>query len=251
MKKQVLFLKIFVPLLLFTSCSTQMYVPNTINAPLLREKGEVQVTVTQSDLQGAVALNRNFAVMANGFYKNYVGGNNYVHGGLMGEGGVGYYKNLAGNFVFESFVGAGAGSVYKQQEFRNESDQFYTARFNARAARFFVQPDIGFRTKLLDMVLSSRFVVLKYTRFSPGNYPEAELRANYLDNNNLTGPVFMFAEPAFTCRLGYKYIKLQFQTGATLNLTGNNIKYARSFSSFGVIISVARWYQKGAPQPTD
>jgi hypothetical protein len=240
MKRFVLF---SLSIILLNCCTTQMYVPNAINAPLLRERGEVQVVVTQNDLQAAVGLNRNFGIMANGFYKNYVAENNYVHGGMLGEVGFGYFKNLDRRFVFESFLGAGAGNVYKQKEFRNGSDELYTARFKAQAARFFIQPDFGFRSKVTDLVLSSRFSFVKYTRFNGGNYPMEELERDYLDHDHLTGPLFMFAEPALTWRLGYKYVKFQFQTGMTINMTGNNIRYAKNFSSFGVIINVTRWYQ--------
>jgi hypothetical protein len=70
-----------------------------------------------------------------------------------------------------------------------------------------------------------------------------ELEKDYLDHDRLTGPTFMFAEPALTWRIGYKYIKFQLQTGMTFNMTGDNIRYAKNFSSLGVIINVAKWYE--------
>jgi hypothetical protein len=226
----------------FNSCSTQMYVSNAVNAPLLKEKGEVQVAVTQNDLQAAVGLGSNFGIMANGFYRNYQSDNQYKHNGLLGELGIGYFKPLQNNFVFETYVGGGAGRVYKQQEFTAANDERYLAKFDASAVKGFIQPNFGYKSRFFDAVISSRFSALKYSSFSQSNYPAAELQKDYLDNNNLTGPVFMFAEPALTLRGGFKYVKLQAQFGLTINVTGSNIRHDDNFSSLGIIINIAKWY---------
>lgn len=227
---------------LLNSCSTQMYVSNAVNAPLLKEKGEVQVGITQNDLQAAVGLGDNFGIMANGFYKGFNDANNYKHNGVMGEVGLGYFKPLENNFVFETFAGAGAGNIYKQQQFTSEDNSTYMGKFNANAAKVFLQPDFGYKSRIFDAVISSRFSFVKYTSFNAQNYPQQELKNDYLDNNNLTGPTFVFAEPALTFRIGYKYVKLQAQYGLTINLTGNNIRHADNFSSLGIVVNLARWY---------
>lgn len=227
--------------LLISSCSTQMYVSNTVNAPLLKEKGEVQVSVTQSDLQAAVAVTDHIGLMANGFYKNYKSGN-YQHNGVLGELGIGYYKPLDDHFVFETFAGGGLAHIYQQKEFNDLNNDVVLGKFNADAMKIFLQPDFGYRSKIFEASISSRFSMVKYTSFSSQNYPAQNLKDDYLDNNNLTGPAFLFAEPALTCRVGYKYVKLQAQVGLTINLTGNNIKHADNFSSVGFIIDIAKWY---------
>lgn len=241
--KQVLQVMVVLPaIFLLASCSTQMYVSNAVNAPLLKEKNEVQVSLTQNDLQAAVGLGSNFGVMANGFYRNYKGDNNYEHGGMLGEAAIGYFQNLPANFVFETFVGGGGGNVHKRQEFTDMNDTRYVANFRANAVKGFIQPDFGFKSRFFDAVISSRFSVVKYTSFSPGNYPLEELQNDYLDANNLTGPVFMFAEPALTLRAGFKYVKLQAQMGLTINVSGNNIRHDDNFSSLGIVFNLARWY---------
>ena len=106
----------------------------------------------------------------------------------------------------------------------------------------FIQPDIGYKTKFFDAIISSRISTVKYTSFSQQNYPENELKNDYLDNNNLTGPVFMFAEPAVTIRGGYKFVKLQLHMGRPLYLTPHDIKQAYNFSSLGLVINIAKWY---------
>lgn len=230
---------------LFSSCSTTMYVSNAVNAPLLREKGEVKVNLTQNDLQAAVGAGNNFGIMANGYYQRYQGAGNYEHRGGYGELGFGYFTNTEddNHFFFEFYGGGGAGSVYKQERFTDQNENSYLATFNAQAGKAFIQPNFAYSNKYFDAILTPRFSVVKYTGFSQANYPESKLREDYLDNNNLTGPVFMFAEPALTVRGGYKFIKLQAQFGLTLNLTGSNIRHPSTFSSLGLVFDIARWYR--------
>lgn len=242
MKKLAL---LFISIAAIQSCTTQMYVSNAVNAPLLKEQGEVQLTVTQNDLQAAVAVGRNVGIMANGYYQNYVGDNNYQHDGLMGEAGVGYFAPLAAkNFVFETYVGAGGGRVHKQEQFRDQNDNVYMASFNANAAKVFLQPDIGYKSRFFDAVISSRFSFVKYNSFSQNNYSQQQLAEDYLDNRRLTDPLFVFAEPAITLRAGYKFIKFQLQSGLTINMTANQIRHPGNFSSMGLIIDIGRWYNE-------
>jgi hypothetical protein len=233
---------IAVATLCLNSCTTQMYVSNAVNAPLLKQRSEVQLTVTQNDVQAAIGIGRHFGIMANGFYKNYRDDNNYRHTGVMGEAAIGYYKPMEHNLVFETFAGFGMGNIYKQQQFTNTDNTTYMGKFNADAAKVFLQPDFGYKSSRFDIVLSSRFSFVNYNKFKPENYPVDELKKDYLDNNNLTGPTFIFAEPALTVRAGYKYIKVQAQFGLTANLTGHNIRHPDNFSSIGIVIDIARWY---------
>lgn len=228
---------------LYTACSTQMYVPNTLNAPLLKEKNEVQATVTPNDVQVAVGLGDNFALMANGFYRYYAGNDGYRHSGVLGEAALGYLTPLENNFVLEAYAGAGLGQVRKQQEFTDANNLRYLARFQANAVKAFVQPNFGIKTALLDVVVSGRVSAVKYTSFSPENYPVHALRADYLEEAQLTRPLFLFAEPAITLRAGFNYLKVQAQFGLTLNLTGQPIRHPDRFSSIGLVLDLARWYR--------
>ncbi|MBL7934047.1 MAG: hypothetical protein JNL60_19240 [Bacteroidia bacterium] len=244
MKKRFLLPLTLLALSFLNSCTTQMYVSNTVNAPLLKERGEVQLTATPNDLQAAVGVGRHVGLMVNGYYKNYTGSNNYRHDGVLGEAGVGYFTPLAENFVFETYVGAGAGRVHKQEEFTGPADNTYLASFDAKASKMFIQPDFGYKSRFVDVVISSRFSFVKYNAFTQSNYPQNELREDYLENNRITGPLFVFAEPALTLRGGYKFIKVQFQYGLTINATSERIKHPYNFSSVGVLIDIAKWYNR-------
>lgn len=230
-------------ILLATSCSTTMYVSNTVNAPLLKEKQEIKVNADANNLQFAAALTDHFAIMANGFYKSYKGDNNYLHRGGLGELGLGYFKTFSNdNFVFEAYGGAGMGNVRKTQNFNDSLGNAYTGRFDANAGRFFVQPGVGYVNKFFDLALTQRVSFVKYNHFSSSNYPDAELKKDYLYNNEITKNTYIFAEPAVTVRGGYKFIKLQFQYGLTVNVGGQNIRHADNFSSIGLVIDIAKWY---------
>jgi hypothetical protein len=222
-----------------------MYVSNAVNAPLLREKGEVKLNVTQNDLQAAVAVSDHVAIMANGFYRNYKN-DNYKHNGFQGELGMGYFKPLESNnnLIFEAYGGIGLGKVFKQQEFRNpENGNLYLGSFEANGGKLFVQPSFGFATRFFDIALTPKFSLVKYTSFSSDAYPENELRNDYLYDNEITRSAYLFAEPAITIRGGYKFIKLQAQYGLTLNM-GNRIKHDPDFASLGLVFDIAQWYNQ-------
>ncbi len=231
------------PVILFSSCATTLYTTNAVNVPLLKEKGEVKLNVTQKDLQAAVAVSDKIGIMVNGFYDNYNGSNNYQHGGGMGEVGVGHLLNSESHLVMETYVGAGLGKVYKQQQYTNSANDNYMASFNVNATKAFIQSNLGYRSKYFDVALTPKFSFVKYSNFSQSNYSDEQLKENYLDNNRLTDPLFVFAEPAITVRGGYKFIKLQAQYGVTLNVGGQMIKHSPDFGSIGLVIDIAKWYK--------
>ncbi len=227
-----------------SSCTTTMYTTNAVNAPLLKERGEIKINVTQNDLQAAVAVTDHIGIMANGYYKNYEGDNNYRHNGGMGEVGIGYLLNSENNnLVMETYVGGGLGKVYKQEQFNSNSPASYMASFNANAAKGFVQSNLGYRSKYFDVALTPKFSFVKYSNFSQSNYTNDQLKEDYLNNNRLTDPLFVFAEPAITVRGGYKFIKVQAQYGVTLNLGGQSIRRTPDFASLGLVIDIAKWYK--------
>ncbi len=227
---------------LFSSCSTTMYTTNAVNVPLLKDKGEVKINLTQNDLQAAVAVSEHVGIIANGFYKNYEADNNYKHSGALGEAGIGYLINRE-KLMVETYIGGGLGKVQKQQQYTNSSNNEYMANFSANAAKAFVQSNFGLRSKYFDVALTPRFSFVKYANFAQSNYSNDQLKDDYLNNDRLTNPLFVFAEPAITVRGGYKFIKLQAQYGVTINLTGQPIRQTPDFASLGLVIDIAKWYK--------
>ncbi|MFL5763203.1 MAG: hypothetical protein ACJ77K_04615 [Bacteroidia bacterium] len=224
------------------SCSTTLYVPNTVNAPLLKEKGEVKIVVNSTEIQGAVAVTNHIGVMANGYYRDYKNGD-YEHSGGLGEVGIGLFRSMAEDpFILECFAGAGLGNVNKS-EVLMEGSSSRTRSFEAHGERFFLQPEVGYSGKVFDIALSPRFTLLKYNSFNSNNYTAAELAEDYLENGYLTNRMFAFSEPAVTVRMGWKWIKLQGQYGMAINIGGGQLRYPKNFSSLALVIDIAKWYR--------
>jgi hypothetical protein len=229
-------------MLLLGSCSTTLYVPNTINAPLLKERGEVKINVNSNELQADVAVTNHLALMANGYYKDYKNGN-YEHKGGMGEAAIGFYKPMLEDpFILEVFAGAGLGNVSKS-EMLGSGAETRAASFEAHASRYFVQPEVGYAGKAFDIALTSRFTFLKYNDFTSNNYTTEELATDFLNDGYLTKHMFAFTEPAVTVRLGWKWIKLQGQYGMAINVGGGNLRFPKNFSSLTLVIDLAKWYR--------
>jgi hypothetical protein len=240
MKIFIQILVLIVLIAVFSSCTTTLYTSNTVNTPLLKQQGEVQISATPNDLQTAFAVTDHVGIMANGFYRTYKK-DNYQHTGQLFEVGVGkYHPRIFDLLIFETYTGVGLGKVYKQQEFAQQDNSTQIGSFSANGAKIFFQPSIGVGSKFIDVALTPRFSLVKYTNFSSTNYPDANLQDDYLYDDELTRGAYLLADPALTVRAGYKFIKLQFQYGQTLNL-GKRIKHNTEFSSLGVMFDIGAY----------
>jgi hypothetical protein len=236
-------MKLFIQLLIiavliavFTSCATTLYTSNTINTPLLKRKGEFQLTATKNDAQGAVAITNRVGIIANGFYRNYQNKTTKHYGQLV-ELGIGHYRStIDDHLIFENYFGLGYGKIYKEQEFTKADASTYIGSFRTNGTKIFMQPSVGFASKIFDLAFTPRISMVKYMNFSSDNYPSNELENDYLTNNELTKlPYFLF-DPAVTLRVGYQYLKAQIQYGRTINL-GNRLQHNPDFSSIGIVFN--------------
>ncbi len=186
--------------LLITGCAP-MYIPNKVNTPLLSHKGESQVGgfigSSGFDPQLSYAVTDHFGLMLNGSFQAGKDSTNNKHNFL--EIGGGYYRKLSERGRFEVFAGYGAGNVQASYD-----NGIFRAYSDANVQRFFIQPDVGLTTRVVDAALAMRFVVVN-------------ARQNQF---NLTRS---FLEPAITIKLGYKYIKLVYQLGVSMPLNSNNL----------------------------
>jgi hypothetical protein len=234
---------------LLTSCTSNTYVSNTVNVPLLKEKGEVKLNVDQTNAQLAVGVGKHWGLMANAFYKKFEKNDNYIHEGTLGEIGYGYFKPYRNNLVLEAYSGFGIGTVDHKQTFSTEENNPVWSSYSAQGTKAFLQPSIGYCAKYFDLALTPRVSVVKYTHFNAYGYTNEQLALDYLDNDRITKGVFIFGEPAFTVRAGYKFIKVQGQYGLTINLSQEKIKQSYSFASVGLVIDIARWYNTLKQEP--
>lgn len=250
-------------MLAFASCSRQVhvYVPSPPNHPLLKEKGEFKGNVSLNNWQGAYAVSDNVAVMVNGQYvwrgiwsENDDYGDEdiidkYVRGGVI-EAGAGYFKPIGTSkrAVFDVYAGYGNGA------FRTMDDEFtrdsvrMDHQLSTRFHKFFVQPGFGLSHKIVEVGISTRFSVLNFYNTGLGSKAFANdpgERENFLNMNGRTVP---FVEPAFTFRVGYRYVKWQGQLMFSVPLvdeyysnTSMNKYYQNVGFTTGVSLNFGQW----------
>ena len=174
--------------LLLTSCKI-LYIPTTHNSPMLSNKNEFQVSAlvgTGVNLQSAYAVTDHVGLMLNGFF---LSSNKEMDLGsdstkkinelwLNFEAGAGYFTKVLDVFTFEIYAGGGTGRV--PGDFRNVN-YTYDGTQTAPMSKLFIQPAIGFRSKIVDISGVSRFSAITM--------------------NNQTR---YFFEPGVVAKLGYK-----------------------------------------------
>lgn len=227
MKIFKIFFAIFV--LTISSCAPA-YIPNAINAPLLNNKGETQLSFHGGmgglDEQTSFAVSKNIALMANFNYLNDTKDSDQTyHKHIFGEAGIGYYFKSNSKIHFETFAGFGLGKVDVKTYFW--SSEIITKCQNKR---IFLQPTVGFSSELVDFSFTPRFVYVimkpEYLQYSTVNYP--------------------FLEPTVAFRLGYKYFFFTSQFGISLPLTklNNNdwFNYQPIIFSIGITVKLFKIY---------
>jgi hypothetical protein len=212
--------------LVLISCAP-VYIPNVINAPMLSNAGEVQLSVHSAtsgfDPQFALAVTDNIGIMLNGSFgeASYEDSDNYRKHKFF-EMGAGYYQKLNDNFRFETFGGYGFGEI--------QSDYGYyqwIPHKTINSKRFFLQPGVGATFHPFEGCVSARIVHLRLTQ-------------NDRSSNG------MFFEPAVTGKIIYKRVKGVMQLGlsvpvGTYDLT---LEYQPVMLSIGLSVNVGKMNDK-------
>ena len=225
MKKVHLFL-LALPACALVSCSRDIYVPNQVNVPLLKEKNELKANLSLSNWQAAYSITDNIAVMVNGqyVYRNWFYNDNNnnndnddvfidrnTRGGLI-EGGVGFFKavDTRKRAVFDVYAGFGGGSFKTLDGAFNDAPSGTPSteyQLRTRFNKFFVQPSFGLAHKVVEAAFTSRFSLVKFSDQTIGA-KAFENDQNRRDNfMRLGDKAIPFFEPTFTVRAGYRYIK--------------------------------------------
>jgi hypothetical protein len=212
--------------LVLISCAP-VYIPNVINAPLLSNAGEVQLSVYSAtsgfDPQFALAVTDNIGIMLNGSFDEitYQDSDDYRKHKFF-EMGAGYYQKLNDNFRFETFGGYGFGEI--------QSDYGYYQWIPHKAInskRFFIQPGVGATYHPIEGAVSARIVHLRLTQ-------------NDRSSNG------MFFEPAVTGKIKYKRVKGVMQLGFSV-LVGTYdlaLEYQPVILSIGLSVNVGKMNDK-------
>jgi len=214
----------------FVGCGPVYYVPNTQNIPVMKEKGQTNLSfgINSSEstdgfeLQGAYGLTDKMALQLNSDWVSSSDESSSGSGHLI-ELGVGYYKNLSKHFVFETYGLVGFGSLKYKDTY--ESPEEISAKF----IRLGVQPSISFTSKYFIASLSGRVANLNYNSVS-GNYIDVD----YLKTNNS----HWLIEPALTVQGGSENVKLQLQFQISENLTDPYFTQDYSLVSIGLKVNL-------------
>jgi len=191
------------------SCAA-VYVPNVVNAPLLSESGDIQVTAAGGlngyDAQGACAITNHIGIMVNGSFAHRTSdSSDNFHRHAFLEAGAGYYLPVAEVLRFEVFGGGGLGSVAGISRSNVDSNLLFSNRdeVSGNYYRLFLQPTFGVKTDVIDAAISMRTAY----------FNAYDLRHNDMRNTAMTAVV---VEPAFTLRGGYKHVMAHTQLGTSL-----------------------------------
>jgi hypothetical protein len=218
---------LFVIGILFSSCSPTYYVPNTQNVPVMKAKGQTNLSLGINaseytdgfEFQGAYAITDKWALQLNADWVKSSDDTSAGSGNFLEIGG-GYYKSVSKYFVFETYGLMGFGSM----EYTDDSNN--NLGIEAKFYKIGVQPSISFSGKYFIASLSSRLANLNYTKVSGSLFEDVD----YLNDNNS----FWLAEPALTLQGGFENIKIQLQFQMSYNLTDPNFKQDFNLISLGL-----------------
>ncbi len=207
-------------LILITSCRTTFYIPNTQNVPLIKEKGEWEITTAsnniQMDLQGAYGLGDATALQLNTFI--VFPGNLFLNDGVSGgfiELGGGYYKNLSDHLLFDTYMLAGIGHIENLILFSSNANSNSGGEISANFARYGLQPSISYMTDYFSISASSRLVNLSHYKIHGDLYNDGIDQIYYLNEHNSN----FLIEPAITVKGGWEIVKLQVQYLRSFNVS--------------------------------
>lgn len=221
--------------LILTSCSTNYYIPNSQNVPMLKEKGEADLNVgtdlNQLDFQAAYAVGEAVAVQANGmvvFPQDEDNGNGGK--GNYFEGGVGFFKNLSDHVLFDTYLIGGIGSMENHFPGTVSANPNTTGKISANIYRIGLQPSIGYHTDYFSVSGSARFANLTYSSIQGSLYFNDQDQSIYLNDNRSN----FLIEPAITIRGGLENIKLQLQYLHSFNVSNPDFPQSKDLLTLGL-----------------
>ena len=219
-------------LALLSACAPKYYSANSQNVPLLTQQGEGSVGGTvnpeanRAELRGAFAVTENVGVMANAamYFPRDNDSGNGGKGGLF-EAGVGYFRPLSNDFVFETYGLLAYGGV------ENHFDQAPAGTLNANLIRVAIQPAVGFKQRYFEAAVSSRVAMLNYFNVNGDLVRDGENQAEYLRDNRQQ----FLLEPALTLRAGIDVLKAEAQLGFSVNLGDDDFHQDKNWASLGLV----------------
>lgn len=229
-------------MLLSGLCSCGIYRQNVVNAPLLQQKGQGQLSghVSFSGLegQGAYALTDKIAIAASyanlGTKKEIYSTNNYeITKHFFGEVGAGIFQSKEKNKVRELFLFVGKGKTSHFLMVKNAAGIIVSTNKNVRYNRYVVQADFGEVDKRLTFIITPRILAIHYYDIFDDSGVDYQSLAKF----------HLYTEGVFTLRYSlFKFMAISGQLGGTLPVThsvGNNYYEISPFNgSIGLIFNL-------------
>lgn len=229
------------------SCTHYYYGPNSANVPLLQKKDDGRITASFAaadetsgfELQSAYAFTNHFGAMFN-FYTAYgerkssSSSSSYSKGsGTYAEVGGGYYTPLknANKWIFETYAGAGTGSITNEYSLSEMS--------KVNITKLFIQPSFGYSNKkgTFQAAIASRFssVHLNLQQFSSTINSSAD---NYFDLEDLkNNGNSIYWEPSLLIRAGISKLKVQAEFTSSQAFKKHIYSTQTGIISFGILFS--------------
>jgi hypothetical protein len=263
----------FSALLLNTACSKYLYVPNSVNVPMLHEKGDVRVVANysqgdgfsnkrqQSEFQVAHAVSHNTAVLFNAMHYSGQGtwtfnGTSTIFGtptpvtpntlaigkGSLAEFGAGQFYNLYTDgkkgIVNEWYGGMGLGNISLEER----TDELLKIAFlKSNYSRVFAQTSIGFRTKNMEIAYAPRLSWMHYSLIQT-NLSTKDLDfkdpnsfpSNETHLNIIDNPNLLFIDQGIVFRIGKGNFQFQAQLISSTRRQAVEIEHKSFSTSFGI-----------------
>jgi hypothetical protein len=231
MKKIILMILIFA---VYGCSSTHYYWPTTQNVPLFKEKNELMASFGYYNFDRvkdfryedgfcfhtAYSITDHIACQFGYNTKMEIFDIDYAE---VGEVGIAYYLRHKDYLAFETFGGYSYGKIVADNDYYKS-----IANFN----RIYLQPSIGICSDHIDIAFTPRFSkvdyhIKEYITYFPSPYDEI--------NNNIDKNSYYFFEPGITVRLGFKYVKFQFQHIEVKKLNKDGLIFFPTSNSFSIL----------------
>lgn len=212
-------------LCLLSACVT-VYIPNSVNTPLLKEKKEYRVGIntgsTSFDIQTAYSPFNHVSLMSN-LSRISRDAKSEKLNMFLGEFALGSYQSINDRLIFEEYIGYGNGSVNNFEKDTNNDDLLnLNDHVKGKYHKTFVQFNCGYLLKNAEISIANR---ISYVDFYDLSRPESHTN----DKNNS-----LFHDVAGTIKVGSEHFKVTGQLGLCSALNENVGNYERLIFSMGI-----------------
>lgn len=216
------------------ACNPKYYSPNTANIPLLRTQGQINASVmgdaNQFGVLAAYGLTDKVGLMLNGgVFRPRDLDNGNGGSGTFFEAGPGFLAPINDEFTFEIYGLLGYGNLENHLPSTVLANPMTTGDLSAKAAKFTLQPNIGYRNSSFELGFTTRIAGLQYFDIKGDLIFENEAQTDYLKDNKFN----FLIEPALVARVGTDVIQFQAQVGHSINTSNSTFRQEKWLLNIG------------------